>query len=45
MEAGYRYFDKATDQEINEMEKFLLDKKQKGTLEKFMIEHDHTQER
>lgn len=38
-------FDIATDQEIKEMEGFLLDKKRKGTLEKFMIEHDHTQDR
>ena len=30
---------------FKEMEEFLLNKKQKGTLEKFMIEHDQTQER
>ena len=38
-------FDMATDKEIKEMEGFLLDKKQKGTLEKFMQHNDHTQER
>lgn len=38
-------FDIATDEEIKEMEGFLLDKKRKGTLEKFMIEHNHTQDR
>ena len=38
-------FEIATDQEIKEIEEFLLDRKQKGTLEKFMKYHDHTQER
>ena len=38
-------FDIATEEEIEEMKAFLLDKKQKGILDQFMNQCDHTQER
>ena len=38
-------FEIATDEEIRDMEDFLLNKKREGTLESFMRLHDHTQDR
>ena len=38
-------FEIATDEEIRDMEDFLLNKKREGTLENFMRRHDHTQDR
>ena len=38
-------FDIATAEEIEELESFLLDKKQKGILDQFMNQCDHTKER
>ena len=38
-------FEVATDEEIQEMEEFLLNKKRDGTLKRFMKHHDNSQER